>query len=410
MTSVPGARRYAAWQALVGTWFWLPVFFLYFTGELGLDGALVLEAVYYLAVVVTEVPSGYASDRLGRKPTLVLASLFLLAAYIAFFVGGSLALLVVGQVFLALGISFRSGTDTSYHFELLSAAGHQAEFAKREGRLVRLTLLVGAFGAVAGGLAGSLWLAAAYLLSIVASLVAVGLALGLVPVPVGESSASPASQLRACWRALSQPGVSPGPPLRWLFAVAVLAVVLAHVPYQLYQPYLDAVTWGDLDLPTALVSGGHAAAAMLVAAPVAVWSVTAVSRFGTRTTLLVGLILQWGVIGLLAVAVHPVIAGLLVLRGAPGALLRPALDAAVAPQLSAAVRATYLSLQSLGGRLAYAVVLALMSLVVGDASSADGVQVLASLALGAGAVALVVLASTGRGGQHRGDPPEESRS
>ena len=34
-----------------------------------------LEAIYYVAVVVLEVPSGFFSDVVGRKPTLLISSL-----------------------------------------------------------------------------------------------------------------------------------------------------------------------------------------------------------------------------------------------------------------------------------------------------------------------------------------------
>lgn len=32
-----------------------------------------LEAIYYIAVVFLEVPSGYFSDRFGRRQTLLIA-------------------------------------------------------------------------------------------------------------------------------------------------------------------------------------------------------------------------------------------------------------------------------------------------------------------------------------------------
>lgn len=408
MIPVAGAGRYVAWQALVGTWFWIPVFFLYFTGQLGLDGALLLEAAYYLAVVVAEVPSGYVSDRVGRKPTLVLSSVAFLVAYAAFLWGGSLGVLLVGQVSLALGISFRSGTDTSYHLELLTAAGVPDQYGEREARLVRLTLVGGAAAALLGGGVGVFGLRWPYALCLAASIAALALALSLRPVPRDPGVSGPWGQVSAVWVAVRGRPPQGVPSLGWLFGVAVLSVVLAHVPYELYQPYLKLVELGDADLPTPLVSGVHAALAMLLAAPVAGWSVRWATRFGTRATLLVALAAQVVVIAAIAVAVHPVIAVLLVLRGVPGALLRAPLDTAVAPQLAPGLRATYLSVQSLGGRLAYAAVLAGMSLVAADGVTADSVRLLAGLIAVGGGVAWVVLASIGRRGQHRTDPPVET--
>ena len=53
---------------------WLPVFVLFTRARFDLDGALLLAAIYYLFVVLLEVPSGWMSDRLGRTLTLRIAA------------------------------------------------------------------------------------------------------------------------------------------------------------------------------------------------------------------------------------------------------------------------------------------------------------------------------------------------
>ena len=52
--------------------FWQAVWFLYFQNVLSPAEAIILYAVYDISVTVLEVPSGYASDRLGRRRTLVV--------------------------------------------------------------------------------------------------------------------------------------------------------------------------------------------------------------------------------------------------------------------------------------------------------------------------------------------------
>ena len=59
-------RLYPIYQAARSSTFWLPVFFLYFSSKFDVADVLLLEAIYYGAVVALEVPSGYLSDRLGR--------------------------------------------------------------------------------------------------------------------------------------------------------------------------------------------------------------------------------------------------------------------------------------------------------------------------------------------------------
>ena len=65
---------YPWYQAATGFLPWMPVFFLYFSATVSLQQAIELGAIYYFAVVLFEVPSGYLSDRIGRRTTLLLAA------------------------------------------------------------------------------------------------------------------------------------------------------------------------------------------------------------------------------------------------------------------------------------------------------------------------------------------------
>ena len=51
-------RLYPRYAGLFNALFWIPVFFLYFSQRLALEEVLLLEGLYYAAVVILEVPSG----------------------------------------------------------------------------------------------------------------------------------------------------------------------------------------------------------------------------------------------------------------------------------------------------------------------------------------------------------------
>ncbi|MDP6484806.1 MAG: hypothetical protein QGH70_13325 [Nitrospinota bacterium] len=78
-------RLYPWYAVAFNTFFWMPVFFLYFSAQFSLENVLRLEAVYYAAVVLLEVPSGYFSDTHGRRKTLLVSSAALVFAYALFF-------------------------------------------------------------------------------------------------------------------------------------------------------------------------------------------------------------------------------------------------------------------------------------------------------------------------------------
>ena len=124
-------RLYPRYQILFNLYFWIPVFFLYFSEFLPLGQVLRLEAIYYTTVVVLEVPSGYFSDRFGRRRTLLVSSTALATSYTLFFFGSGFADFAAAQVCLAAGMAFNSGTDTALHFDSLAALGRGEEYARR---------------------------------------------------------------------------------------------------------------------------------------------------------------------------------------------------------------------------------------------------------------------------------------
>ncbi len=372
------------------TYFWMPVFFLFFSSRLGLDEVLLLEAVYYGSVVLLEVPSGYASDRLGRKRTLVTSGALLVASYLLFFFGDSAAAFAGAQVLLAGGLAFASGTDTSLLYENLVALDREDDYGDLEARLGKLGAWAMALGALTGGALGMFDLHYAYLASAVfavLSLIAVAL---IEEPPHAVSEAPPERQLRSVWeRARS-------PELAWLFAFAVLGIVMNHVPYEFYQGYL-ALSIEDVQ-PTStnfapLVAGLHATAVAVVAGFGAGASMRLSRRFGRRAFLMATSTAVLVLMTAMGTILHPVVALILVGRGLSGAMQKAPLREAIAPNVPSDLRATYLSVQSLAGRLGFAAMLAFLALAQPTGGGLDWGPLSAKImwAGGACAIGLIVL-------------------
>ncbi|MCH7944561.1 MAG: hypothetical protein IIC73_00890 [Armatimonadetes bacterium] len=362
-------RLYPWYAASFNAFFWMPVFFLYFSEQFPLETVLLLEAIYYAAVVIFEVPSGYFSDAIGRRPTLLISASAIVAACALFFFGSGFLLFAFAQVCLAVGIAFNSGTDTSFHYDSLAALGKEHEYGDREARAARNAFIAAAIAALLGGGAAVLQLRFAYGLSLVAGLVTLGIVAACIEPTARERAArlGVVGQLRACAGFLGRP------VLRWLFGFAVLMTVLNHVPYEFYQPYFGLVM-GDLRMPgegAPLVAGLHMAAAMLLGSWFAAKSIRLRDRIGVGPVLLAAAVLQTVIIVVMGFVLHAVVVALILLRTAPRALMSAPLNAAIAPQIPQAQRATYLSMQSLAGRLSFSVVLVALSYVAGPGAAAD---------------------------------------
>jgi predicted MFS family arabinose efflux permease len=353
---------YPAYQAARNLMFWQPIFFLYFASFLPLSQVLVLEAVYYAAVVVFEVPSGYLSDRWGRRPMLVTAMIATTAAYLLFAWTSAWETFVVAQVLLAAGMAFNSGTDSALLYDSLAQSGKAHEFGAREGRAQGWGFAAMALAASADGVLAGIDLRVAYVGSAAGAVVALGLALGFEEPHIEDAAASPLRQLGHVLRQLGTP------TLTWLFALAVSAFVFNHVPYEFFQPYLGFLLAGHTEsfAWTPLAAGATQATAMLLSVFASRRAADAGRVLGPAPVLLGAMVLQGLVIAGMALVIHPAIVVLIVFRSVPGALIGPVLGSVIHPRLPAGIRATYLSVQSLAARLAFAGALALASYAVGD--------------------------------------------
>ncbi len=307
-------RLYPAYAAAFASHFWLPVFFLYFQSRFSLTDVLRLEAIYYFTVVVMEVPSGYFSDVVGRRITLIIAALSTTLAHALFCLSDAFPLFAMAQVLLAIGIAFNSGTNTALHFDTLKRLNREQEYDNREARVAQGTFIGSGFAALTGGLSGAIDLRFAYFLSLVCGLVALVLALRMVEPNVQDAGQRMSARdfLAQTRRAL---GELRQPALVWLSAYGVLMVVLNHLPYEFYQPYLDSLlAEGGWNVSAPPVSGVVTLITMVIAAQVAAKSIRIRDRIGLGPTLLLGTALQTAIIAGMALVVHPIMVELILLR------------------------------------------------------------------------------------------------
>lgn len=403
--------RLYPWYALsFNAYFWMPVFVLYFLQHMTLASVLRLEAIYYLGVVVLEVPSGYFSDRFGRRITLLLASLLLIGAYLLFFLGDSFGVFAVAQVLLAAGLAFNSGTDTSMHYDSLASMGREAEYDQREAVASRNMLLASGLGGLVGGAVAMAGLRYAYLLSAVAAVVSLGIVLAMREPTSREKKSLPPNPFRQMAGCV---GRMRDRTLAWTFAFAVTMTVLNHVPYEFYQPYIRLAlnSIDSMGRNTPITAGLHMGLVMILASFFAARSIGFRDRVGYAPAMLCAAALQVVIIAAMGLVLHPLLLLLMLLRSVPRALMAAPVNAAVSPRVTREQRATYLSMQSLVGRLSFSACLLGLSWVgPADAESLSW-QALSSrlgLAAGGGLVALLVLAACRprTGGRHATGPAD----
>lgn len=351
-------HMYSGYVFFSNLFFWTPVFFLVFSEHLTLSEIMLLEGVYYFSVVLIELPTGYASDRLGRKLMLVFSAMSAVIAYALFAVADSFATFAAAQVAFAVSISCNSGSDTSWHHDTVKSLGREDEFMDLESRIVRLMLIAPAIGGVAGGLIASVELQFAYAASAVSACLALVCALTLKEPPHSVSTDSPMQQLRHVWQTLNSDR-----RLRWMGLAYTTLVILNHLPYEFFQPYLKKAI--ELPVATPIVTGAHTTLALLIAAFMAGRTSGLTKRFGSPSIILMAHAIVLVLLTAMMLTFHPLVAVLLLMRSIPRGLATAPLNAEVAEQVESSIKATLFSTLSLAGRLGFGLVLLSLSLVAG---------------------------------------------
>lgn len=373
--------------------FWQAVWFLYFQNVLSGAEAILLYAIFDVAVTVLEVPSGYMSDRLGRKKTLIASALAALGGAILLATGDSFATFAVGQILVGAGGAFASGTDEAMLYESLAATGREDEIEAQEVIAWRYSFSALALSAVTGG---ALALVSAVLPFVAGAVAMVGLlwvTFRFVEPPRTSTAPEGSELLR-----LRHLGHNfRNPVLMWFFALGVCMYVFSHLPFVFGQPFiLEALSAMGVASSAPLVSGAVTSAMMVISVVVSLVALKLRDALGLPLLLLAAFGLQIAISGVMAITDSAIVLVFLMLRMVPDALSRPFILGRIQPLLSDDSRATWLSLKSFVGRLVFAMALAAGAISTTDAGTlpyADIARIL-TVACAIGLFALLVLAVT----------------
>ncbi len=111
-----------------------PVLMLYYkSAGLSLGESFALKAVYSFIIVVSEVPSGYLADRLGRKKMLIGGTILGCLGYVFYAFQISFISFLLAEIVLGLGQSLISGTDSALLYDSLKERKQEQKYVKFEG-------------------------------------------------------------------------------------------------------------------------------------------------------------------------------------------------------------------------------------------------------------------------------------
>lgn len=152
----------------------------YESNGLSMKDIMVLQAVYSIAIVILEIPSGYLADVIGRRKTLILGAVFGTFGFATYSFSFGFMGFLVAEIILGIGQSCISGADSAMLYDSLLEKGEENKYTRFEGRITSLGNVAEAVAGIAGGLLAGITLRTPYFAQTFVALIALPAAITLV--------------------------------------------------------------------------------------------------------------------------------------------------------------------------------------------------------------------------------------
>lgn len=136
-------------------WFLLviPIIVLFYQENgLNLSQIFLLQAVFAVAVVVIEIPSGYFADLFGRRISLLWGSLFSSLGFLLYSISMTFGSFLFAELLLAVGAGLVSGADSALIYDSLLAKKREDSYALYEGRYMSIGNFSEGIASILGGI------------------------------------------------------------------------------------------------------------------------------------------------------------------------------------------------------------------------------------------------------------------
>ncbi len=227
---------------------------------LTLTDIMLLQAVFSLASLCLEYPSGYISDRLGYRFALNIAALFGIAGWGLYTVAGSFSGVLAAEILLGVSFAFISGSDSALLFETLKQQKEEHLYVQYDGRMSGFGQLGEAVGALGAGLLYAAFPLLPFLIQILVWIVALLITMSLREVTKADPpQRSHLQEMVATWLLAWRDNRR----IRATILLATCTGLASFYPVWLIQPYMQAnhlplvwfgPVWAGANLTVALFS------------------------------------------------------------------------------------------------------------------------------------------------------------
>lgn len=146
-------RLLVAFGGLSYVLFPIPIITLFWKDQIGLSltDIMVLQAIFGSSSVLLEFPSGYVADRVGYRTSLLVGMALWTLGWICYSAGTTFVGVALAEIVLGAGHAFVSGADAALLFASLDRAGEIGAYRRWEGRVRAAGQACEAASSAAGG-------------------------------------------------------------------------------------------------------------------------------------------------------------------------------------------------------------------------------------------------------------------
>ena len=144
---------YYLFQFVNGFVIWVPIWIIFLIDERGLSLTEVglMEALFWVTIVIAEVPTGAVADRWGRRISLALGGFLFVIAAIMFATVQGFTMLALCYVLMATSMTLYSGSGPALLFDTLRQLGRTRDYERMMGRSQALFTSALMAGTLLGG-------------------------------------------------------------------------------------------------------------------------------------------------------------------------------------------------------------------------------------------------------------------
>jgi MFS family permease len=159
----------------------MPIIVLFYQDNgMGMHEIFQLKAIYSIAIVIMEVPSGWMADVWGRKKTLILGSILGSGGFLMYSFSHGFWAFAAAEIILGIGHSYISGADSAMLFDSLKAIKKSDRYVKLEGRITSIGNFAEAIAGVVGGFLAAISLRTPFYFQFVVAAIAIPAAFTLI--------------------------------------------------------------------------------------------------------------------------------------------------------------------------------------------------------------------------------------